>query len=187
MQDDVENAFNTLTKGGIILYPTDTIWGIGCDATCSEAVKKVYELKKRIETKSMLVLVDGVDMLRKYVSDVPQQALELIEQSALPLTIIYPTAKNLSSNLIAKDGSVGIRITNEIFSNEICKKLKKPIVSTSANISEMAAPLFFDEISDEIKTHVDYIVNYRQDDKSSVHPSKIVKINTEGEIIIIRE
>jgi len=140
MQDDIKKACEVLRKGGIILYPTDTIWGIGCDATNEEAVKRIYELKQRDDSKSMLVLLDNPAKLQTYVQEVPDIAWDLIELTDKPLTIIYEGAKNLATNLIAADGSIGIRITNEVFSRELCRQFRKPIVSTSANVSGEPSP-----------------------------------------------
>ena len=187
MEEDVKKACDTLSKGGIVLYPTDTIWGIGCDATSQEAVKKVYEIKQRIDSKSMLVLLDSTAKLDYYVSDCPEIALDLIEISDKPLTIIYSGAKNLAPNLIAEDGSIGIRITQEKFSKELCRRFKKPVVSTSANISGEANPANFSEINSAIINAVDYVVNYRQDDSMSAKPSSIIKLSKGGIIKIIRE
>jgi len=140
MQDDIKKACDILRKGGIILYPTDTIWGIGCDATNEEAVKRIYDLKQRDDTKSMLVLMDNPAKLQTYVKEVPDIAWDLIDLADKPLTIIYDGAKNLAPNLIAPDGSIGIRITAETFSMELCRQFRKPIVSTSANISGDPSP-----------------------------------------------
>ena len=160
-----------MQAGGIILYPTDTIWGIGCDATNEEAVRRVYELKRRIDNKAVLVLTDSTAKLNMYVSEVPDIAWDLIEVTDTPLTIIYSQAKNLASNLLGEDGSIGIRVTNEEFSHKLCERFRKPIVSTSANISGEPSPANFQEISEEIKKGVDYIVNYRQEDMSKAKPS----------------
>ncbi len=187
MHDDLKKALEVLQNGGLILYPTDTIWGIGCDATNAEAVKKVYDLKQRKDSKSMLVLLDNDAKLQSYVEEVPEMAWSLIELTTKPLTIIYSNAKNLAANLLAEDKSVGIRITSEEFSKQLCSRFKKPIVSTSANISGEPSPQSFDEISDEIKSGVDYIVGYRQDETSNQAPSSIIKLGVDGEIKIIRE
>ena len=146
MQQEINKAIDILRKGGVILYPTDTIWGIGCDATNSEAVEKIYKIKQRAESKAMLVLINDSSELDKYVESVPDIAYELIDVTVKPLTIIYDDAIGLASNLIASDGSVGIRVTKEEFSNQLCKRLKKPIVSTSANISGEKTPATFREI-----------------------------------------
>ena len=163
MQQEINKAIDILRKGGVILYPTDTIWGIGCDATNSEAVEKIYKIKQRAESKAMLVLINDSSELDKYVESVPDIAYELIDVTVKPLTIIYDDAIGLASNLIASDGSVGIRVTKEEFSNQLCKRLKKPIVSTSANISGEKTPATFREIDNAILDSVDYVVNYRQD------------------------
>jgi len=187
MQDDIRKACEVLRNGGIILYPTDTIWGIGCDATNEEAVQRIYELKQRDDSKSMLVLLDNPTKLQTYVQDVPDIAWDLIELADKPLTLIYEGAKNLASNLIAPDGSIGIRITGELFSRELCKQFRKPIVSTSANVSGEKSPSRFSQIQSAIKSGVDYIVTYRQKDQSEAKPSGIVKLGKNGTIQIIRK
>ena len=158
IRQDVKKACEVMQKGGIILYPTDTIWGIGCDATNAEAVKRVYDIKKRADSKAMLVLVDSSVKVDFYVRDVPAVAWDLIDYATKPLTIIYDGARNLAENLLAEDGSVGIRVTGEAFSKELCFRFRKAIVSTSANISGQPSPANFSEISEEIKQAVDYIV-----------------------------
>lgn len=187
MNEDIKNACQVMNDGGVILYPTDTIWGLGCDATNPEAVKRVYEIKQRIDSKAMLVLVDSPVKVDFYVSDVPAIAWDLIDVADKPLTIIYDHARNLAFNLLAEDGSVGIRITNEEFSKQLCFRFRKAIVSTSANISGQPSPANFSEISEEIKTSVDYIVTYRQDDRSRPKPSGIIKLGKGGVIKVIRE
>lgn len=187
MTEDIKNACEVLSKGGLILYPTDTIWGIGCDATNEEAVRKIYKLKQRIDSKAMLVLMDSNAKLNTYVEEVPDMAWELIELTTKPLTIIYPKAKNLSPSLVAEDGSIGIRISSEDFSQRLCERFRKPLVSTSANISGTPAPAIFSEIAEEIKTGVDYIVKYRQEDMNRAAPSSIIKLGMGGLIQIIRE
>ncbi|SCD19447.1 Sua5/YciO/YrdC/YwlC family protein [Proteiniphilum saccharofermentans] len=187
MQDDIKKACDILRKGGIILYPTDTIWGIGCDATNEEAVKRIYDLKQRDDTKSMLVLMDNPAKLQTYVKEVPDIAWDLIDLADKPLTIIYDGAKNLAPNLIAPDGSIGIRITAETFSMELCRQFRKPIVSTSANISGDPSPSSFSEIGQTIKEGVDYIVTYRQKEQTKAKPSGIVKLGKDGSIKIIRK
>lgn len=187
MIEDLKKACEVLSDGGLILYPTDTIWGIGCDATNEEAVRKVYKLKQRIDSKAMLVLIDSTAKLNNYVEEVPDQAWDLIELTTKPLTIIYPKGRNLPSCLVAEDGSIGIRVSMEEFSRKLCERFRKPLVSTSANVSGTPAPVIFDEISEEIKAGVDYIVNYRQDDISRAVPSSIIKLDIGGLIQIIRE
>lgn len=186
MNEDIKKACEVMKAGGLILYPTDTIWGIGCDATNKEAVQKVYELKKRSDSKAMLVLVDQPACLEAYVSDIPTIAWDLIAVADKPLTIIYSGAKNLAANLIAEDGSVGIRVTQEAFSKQLCERFRKAVVSTSANVSGEPSPANFAEISDTIKNGVDYIVNYRQDDKRKAQPSNIIKLGAGGTVQIIR-
>ncbi|MDX1286293.1 MAG: L-threonylcarbamoyladenylate synthase, partial [Draconibacterium sp.] len=171
----------------IILYPTDTIWGIGCDATNIEAVKRIYKIKKREDSKSMLVLMENPALLDLYVDDIPEVAWDLVEITTTPLTVIYQNAKNLAPNLIAEDGSIGIRFTSEEFTSKLLQRFRRPLVSTSANISGEKSPAFFDEISDEIKNAVDYIVNYRQDDHTPAKPSSIMKLGPGGQIDIIRK
>ncbi|MDH6534038.1 threonylcarbamoyl-AMP synthase [Parabacteroides sp. 52] len=186
MTEDIKKACEVLQAGGLILYPTDTIWGIGCDATNDKAVQKVYELKERIDHKAMLVLIDNPAKLDTYVSDVPAIAWDLIEVSDKPLTIIFSNAKNLSPQLLGEDGSVGIRVTHEEFSRKLCERFRKPLVSTSANISGQVFPSTFAEISDSIKEGVDYIVKYRQDDMSEAQPSSILKLGSGGLVQVIR-
>lgn len=162
MTEDIKKACEVMAAGGIILYPTDTIWGIGCDATNEKAVQRVYELKRRTDNKAMLVLMDSEAKLDRYVSDVPDIAWDLISVSDKPLTIIYSSAKNLATNLLGADGSVGIRITNEEFSKKLCERFRKPLVSTSANVSGEPSPANFSEVSEVIKEGVDYIVRDRK-------------------------
>lgn len=187
MIEDIKSALAVLQKGGVILYPTDTIWGIGCDACNEEAVKRIYEIKNRADSKSMLVLMENVALLDRYVDEVPDIAFDLIELTDKPLTIIYDGAKNLAKNLVAEDGSIGIRITTEEFSSELIRRFKRPIVSTSANKSGNPSPSCFDEIDQEIIDSVDYVVEYRQDDTHKAAPSGIIKLGRGGEIKVIRE
>lgn len=187
LREEIKKACEVLQKGGIILYPTDTVWGIGCDATNEEAVRKVYEIKRRTDSKAMLVLVDSDVKVDYYVQDVPEVAWDLIEYATKPLTIIYDGARNLAPNLLAEDGSVGIRVTSEEFSKQLCFRFRKAIVSTSANISGQPSPACFSEIQDEIKESVDYIVGYRQDEPAGAKPSSILKLGKGGVVKIIRE
>jgi L-threonylcarbamoyladenylate synthase len=186
-KEDIKQALEVLQKGGVILYPTDTIWGIGCDATNPEAVKRVYDIKQRADSKAMLVLVDSEVKVDFYVKDVPEVAWSLIELTTKPLTIIYDGARNLAPNLLAEDGSVGIRVTQEAFSKQLCFRFRKAIVSTSANISGQPSPKTFADISDEVKNRVDYIVGYRQGETSNPAPSSIIKLGKGGEVKVIRE
>ena len=176
-----------MREGGVILYPTDTLWGIGCDATNEDAVRRVYEIKQRQDSKAMLVLVDSSVKVDFYVQDVPEVAWDLIDLADKPLTIIYSGARNLAANLLAEDGSVGIRVTNEDFSKRLCQQFRKAVVSTSANISGQPSPRNFSEISEEVKSAVDYIVGYRQEEMSNPKPSSIIKLDKGGVIKIIRE
>ena len=186
-REEIKRACDVLYNGGVILYPTDTVWGIGCDATNEQAVRRVYEIKQRIDSKAMLVLVDSDVKVDFYVREVSPVAWDLIELSTKPLTIIYDGARNLASNLVGEDGSVGIRVTREEFSKQLCFRFRKAIVSTSANISGQPAPASFSEIQDEIKQAVDYIVGYRQDEPAGAKPSSILKLGKGGVIKIIRE
>lgn len=173
-------------QGGVILYPTDTIWGIGCDATNAEAVAKVYRIKQRAESKALLCLVDSIQRLQNHVQDFPDIAWDLIECSDKPLTIIYDQGRNLAENLLGEDGSIGIRITQEAFSHGLCQAVRKPIVSTSANIAGAASPKCFADIDPSILEAVDYVVDYRREEKSNPQASSIIKLGTYGEISIIR-
>jgi len=186
LKEEVRKACEILKNGGIILYPTDTIWGIGCDATNEAAVKRVYELKHREDNKAMLVLLDDVGKLASYV-EVPDVAYELLEVNDKPMTIIYPNAKNLAKNLIAPDRTIGIRITSEAFTKALLYRFRKPIVSTSANISGEPSPRCFTEISDAVKTAVDHVVDFRQEETTNPAPSSIIKLGVGGEIQIIRK
>ncbi len=196
-KDDLQEALRVLRDGGIIVYPTDTVWGIGCDATNAEAVKKIYALKQREDSKSMLVLLDSAAKLDYYV-DVPETAEMLLEiqnsklkiqneESSKPMTIIYPNARHLAANLIAEDGSIGIRITNEAFSKALCERLHHPIVSTSANISGHPTAHFFHEIEAAILDGADYVCQFRREDDTPHEPSAIIKVNNDGTFVIIRE
>lgn len=187
INEDIKQALEVLNRGGVILYPTDTVWGIGCDATNEEAVRRVYEIKKRADSKAMLVLVDSPAKLNYYVKEVPSVAWDLIELTNKPLTIIYDGARNFAPNLIAEDGSVGIRVTDEEFSRQLCFRFRKALVSTSANVSGEPAPANFGEISEEIKQAVDYVVSYRQGEKGKGKPSGIIKLGAGGAVKVIRE
>ena len=196
-KEDLQSALRVLREGGVIVYPTDTVWGIGCDATNAEAVAKVYALKEREDSKSMLVLLDSAAKLDYYV-DVPEAAEMLLgvqnteqqtdsyEEETKPMTIIYPNARHLAQNLIAEDGSVGIRITNEAFSKALCVQLRRPIVSTSANISGHPTAHFFHEIEQAVMDRADYVCQFRRDDEAPREPSTIIKVNTDGTFKIIR-
>ena len=186
-REEIKRACDVLYKGGVILYPTDTVWGIGCDATNEEAVRRVYEIKRRMDSKAMLVLVDNDVKVDFYVREVHPVAWDLIELTTKPLTIIYDGARNLASNLIAEDGSVGIRVTREEFSKQLCFRFRKAIVSTSANVSGEPTPQSFADISDEIKQAVDYVVGVRQEEPAGAVPSSIIKLGAHGEVKVIRQ
>jgi L-threonylcarbamoyladenylate synthase len=187
MKEEIKNIVEILLNGGIILYPCDTVWAIGCDATNALAIERIYLLKKRADTKSMLVLVNGIDMLNNYVHKVPDIAKEMIKTSIKPLTIIYPKAVNLPANLAAIDGSIGIRIVQHEFCSRLIKQLNRPLVSTSANISGSATPLSYSDISAEIIGGVDYAVNPQFEEEMTHKPSSIVSLGVDGEVKIIRE
>jgi len=187
MEEDLKKALEVLRNGGIILYPTDTIWGLGCDATNEEAAAKIYAIKKRSDSKSMLVLMENVNLLERYVEEVPAIAYDLIEVADKPMTIIYPGARNLAKNLIAADGTIGIRITSETFTRQLIQRFRKPVVSTSANRSGEPSPATFADISEEIKASADYVVNYRQDDSMPASPSSIIKLGVGGQVEILRK
>jgi L-threonylcarbamoyladenylate synthase len=185
--EDLKQALNVLIKGGIILYPTDTIWGLGCDATNQDAIKKIYKIKKRRENKSLIVLVNGFVMLERYVRHVPDAAAEILEVSDKPITIIYPQGKNLAPGVCNEDGSVGVRITDDDFCNELITRFRKPLISTSANYSDTPSPSNFSEIVDGIKRSVDFAVKYRQTDINKKTPSSVIKVDDNGVIKIIRQ
>ena len=184
---DLESCLRTLRDGGLILYPTDTIWGIGCDATSDEAVRRVYALKQRADHKAMLTLVDSTSRIGSYVDTIPDIAWDLVELSERPLTIIYPRARNLAPSLLGPDGSIGIRVTRERFTHALCERFRRPIVSTSANLSGHASPKCFNEISDEVIRGVDYVVHYRRTDLTPARPSGILLLGADGTIKVLRE
>lgn len=185
--EDIKTAVQTLRKGGLILYPTDTIWGIGCDASNEDAVRRIFQLKQREDSKAMICLVDNANRIQRYLRQVPDVAWDLVEFAEKPLTLILDGAVNLAPSLIAEDGSVGIRVTRENISHELCYRYERAIVSTSANISGAPSPSCFAEISDEIKNGVDYIMLSRQNDLSKGKPSQIIKLGLDGQIQIIRK
>ena len=190
-EQDIKNAVETMRKGGVILYPTDTVWGIGCDATNAEAVKRVYEIKQRDDSKALICLVDSDARMQRYFRNVPDVAWQLIdslkEGDAKPTTLILDGAINLAQNLIAEDGSVGIRITNEPFSKELCYRFQKAIVSTSANISGEPAAQNYGDIDPRILEAVDYVCWSRRQEHKPHTPSAIIKLKENGEVTIIRK
>lgn len=186
-QDDIKKAVEVMKNGGVILYPTDTVWGIGCDATNEEAVAKVYKIKKRDDSKALICLVDSDTRLQRYVRNAPEVAWSIMELATKPTTVIFDNAVNLAPNLIAEDGSIAIRITNEEFSKELCYRFQKPIVSTSANISGQPAAENYCDISEELLNAVDYVCFSRRQEHKPHTPSSIIKIKNNGEINIIRK
>jgi L-threonylcarbamoyladenylate synthase len=186
LKDEVNKALKIVQDGGIILYPTDTIWGIGCDATNTEAVKKIYELKQRDESKSMIILLDIDNKLQTYISEVPDIAYELIEYAENPLTLIMPGAKNISPALIAGDGSVGVRVSSHPFCQQLIQRLRKPLVSTSANISGKPSPQYFSKIDQDVIDGVDYVVDLDQYSTEIRKPSTIMRLNPNGGFEFIR-
>ena len=186
-EDDIKKAIEVMRKGGIILYPTDTVWGIGCDATNAEAVAKVYALKHRDDSKALICLVDSDNRLQRYVRNVPDVAWQLIEAVEKPTTLILDGAVNLAPNLIAEDGSIGIRITKEPFSHELCYRFQKAIVSTSANVSGEPAAQNYCDISQEILDGVDYVCESRRQEHKPHTPSSIIKLAADGEVKVIRK
>ncbi len=186
LKEQVNRALQVLQDGGLILYPTDTIWGIGCDATNPEAVDKIITLKGRSDDKSMIILLDSENKLPGYVQEVPEIAYHLIEYAEKPLTIIFSDAKNLASNVVAADGSIGIRIVKHPFCEMLLQRFRKPIVSTSANISGQPSPQSFRDINDAIMEGVDLIIDYEQDQMSENKPSTIMKLEAGGKFSFIR-
>ena len=187
IEEEVTRALEILKNGGIILYPTETIWGLGCDATNADAVQKIYKIKQRTDAKSMLTLLDSENRLPSYVEQVPDLAWDLIEMSDKPLTIIYPKGKNLAVNLLAADGSIGIRITTNTFCKRLIHRFKKPIVSTSANLSGDKSPATFSDISQKIISKVDYTVSESFAGESTGKSSGIIKLGMNGQVQVIRE
>ncbi len=185
-KEDIRRAVEVMNKGGIILYPTDTIWGLGCDATNADAVRRIYEIKQRTDAKALISLVDSETKVQFYVKEVPEVAWDVMELSERPMTVVFDGGRNLAPNLLAEDGSVAIRITKEAFSKELCMRMKRAVVSTSANISGQSAPRCFAEISEEIKRAVDYICTSRQEEPPTQTASSIIKLGAGGEVTIIR-
>ncbi|MGL2966952.1 L-threonylcarbamoyladenylate synthase [Flavobacterium sp. XGLA_31] len=183
---EVHKAFEIIQNGGIILYPTDTVWGIGCDATNAEAVKKIYALKQREETKSMIVLMNGDKMMYNVFKDIPETAWQILDLSEKPTTLILDNPRNVAANIIAEDKTLGVRIVKEPFCFKLMERMKKPLVSTSANISGQPTPKSFKEISPEIIKGVDYVVNLQRD-KICDKPSTIIKLSLDNQVKIIRK
>lgn len=185
--EEINRTLETLKSGGVIIYPTDTIWGIGCDATNSEAVKKVFAIKQRAENKSLIILVDDENKLEGYVKEVPPVAWELIEYAEKPLTIIYPGAKNLAPEVVAEDGTVAIRLVRDEFCKKLIQKFRKPIVSTSCNISGEPNAVTYKDINPRILEQADYVVNLRREDSNPARPSTIIKLEVNGVFKFIRK
>lgn len=186
LNNDLEDALQVLRSGGIILYPTDTVWGLGCDATSATAAEKIYALKKRSDEKSMIVLLADENEIPKYVNHPNLKIFDYIKGIHKPTTFIYEKATGLAKNIINADGTIGIRICKDPFCKKLIEQLGKPLVSTSANISGYPAPAIFMDVDHEIKSGVDYIVQHRQDDITAASPSAIVKLNADGSLSIIR-
>lgn len=187
LKDEINKALEVLKAGGVILYPTDTIWGLGCDATNAQAVEKILKIKNRPAEKSMIVLLDVDSKLQSYVAEIPEVAYDLIEYAEHPLTIIFSGAKNLAQNVINQDGSVGIRIVKHEFCTQLINRFRKPIVSTSANISGKPSPKFFDDIDPDLVEQVDYIVDFEQENRTERKPSTIMRLSPGGQFQFIRK
>jgi len=187
MQIEIDNAVKILSKGGTILYPTDTVWGIGCDATNARAISKIYKLKSRSEKKSLIILVDEIDKIQQYVEKVPRQVEDLINNYHKPLTIVFSNAKNLAKNLVSDDGTIAIRVVKHDFCKKLIHTFGKPIVSTSANVSGTPTPVVFREISEFIKSKVNYVVDIEQNNIQPASPSTVIKIDKNGNYDILRE
>lgn len=187
MQSEVDKAVEIIEQGGTVVYPTDTIWGIGCDATNEEAIKKIYAIKQRPESKSLVILVDSDLRLERHIKEVPEVAWQIIEQSNRPITLVLDGAMGIAKNAIAADGSVAIRVCEDPFCKALIKKLRRPIVSTSANLSGQPSPQLFSDIHKDILGAVDYVVNLRQEEQTRATASSIIKLGLNGEINIIRK
>ncbi len=185
-REDIRRAVDVMSKGGVILYPTDTIWGIGCDAQNEAAVRRVFEIKQRADAKALISLVDSAERVQRYIRNVPAVAWDVMDCSVSPITIIFDGASGLAPNLLAEDGSAAIRVTKETFSRELCYRMQRAIVSTSANISGEPSPRCFDEISEELKGLVDYVCTSRRNEKNPA-ASSIIRIREGGEVQIIRK
>ena len=186
LEEDIRECLKVLTAGGLILYPTDTVWGIGCDATNEKAIEKIYKLKGRNDEKAMIVLVADERDIMQHVAAPDLSLFEYLQNTAKPTTVVYDGALGFADNLVGKDGSIAIRICNDEFCRQLLKRFRKPVVSTSANISGMPSPKIFKEITGEIKNGVDYVVTYRQDDENPAQPSSLIRWNN-GDVIVLRE
>lgn len=186
MNQEINNTIATLKRGGLVLYPTDTVWGIGCDATNAEAVDKVFALKQRAESKSLICLVSDFKMLNQYIEEIPEVAYDILKYAAKPTTIVYDDPIRVAENLIAEDNSLAIRVCKDKFCNQLIRKFRKPIVSTSANLSGQPTPKSFKQISPEILKGVDYVVNLHPS-KKNAQPSTIIKLSLDGKVQVIRK
>lgn len=184
---DLTECIDVLRRGGVIIYPTDTVWGIGCDATNSDAVKRVFEIKQRSDSKALITLVDSVAALERVVDEVPEVAYQLVDVAVDPMTIVYDKGVGVAPELLAPDGSIGVRITSEQFSRELCRRFRRPIVSTSVNISGEPAPSCFDEINPQLLQAVDYVCVAGRDKQWAVKPSTVIKLSAGGLIKILRK
>ncbi|MGN0219414.1 MAG: L-threonylcarbamoyladenylate synthase [Muribaculaceae bacterium] len=186
-KEDIDRAVAVLKSGGVILYPTDTVWGIGCDATNSEAVRRVYQIKRRDDSKALITLVGSVAALERVVDKVPDVGYELLDAAVDPLTIVYDKGLGVAPELLAPDGSIGVRLTAETFSRRLCNTLRRPLVSTSANVSGCPSPVFFKDISPEIIKAVDYVCTSRRDDLTPHRPSCVIRLSENGTFKILRK
>lgn len=186
-RDDIARAVETMRRGGVILYPTDTIWGIGCDARRADAVRRVYEIKRRSDSKALICLVDSLAMLDATVENVPEVAEQLIEAAVDPVTVVYDHGRGVAPELLADDGSIGVRLTREPFSAALCRAMRGAIVSTSANVSGQPAPRCFDEIPDDIRAAVDYVCVSRRAEGPTAKASTVIKISDGGVFQILRK
>lgn len=187
LERDIRAAVDVMSRGGVILYPTDTIWGLGCDSSNQAAVERIFKIKNRADSKSMISLADSLEMVVRHTGEIPERVREMIMTCRNPLTVIYDKAFDLSPSLISSDGSVALRITDETYSKALCTWLGRPVVSTSANISGYPAPSIFAEIDEDIKNAVDYIAYYRREDTDKHRASSIIKLTAQGDLKIIRQ
>lgn len=187
IKQDIEAAVTCMRAGGVILYPTDTVWGLGCDATREDAVARLFEIKRRAESKAMISLVSDLAMLERYTDEVPEVALELMELSVRPTTVVLDSPRGLAPSLRASDGSAAFRMTSEVYSRGLCRGLRRPVVSTSANVSGEPTPALFGEIAAEIVSAVDYVAQYRRDDTEPARSSSVIKIGNDCTVRVIRK
>lgn len=187
LNNDLTNCLEVLKRGGVIIYPTDTVWGIGCDATNSKAVKRIYEIKRRADSKALITLVDSVAALERVVDEVPEVGYQLVEVAVDPLTVVYDRGIGVAPELLAEDGSIGVRITSEEFSRELCRRFRRPIVSTSVNVSGEPSPKSFDEITPELLSAADYVCESGRDKPWASKPSTVIKLSAGGVVEILRK